>query len=82
MVSIPRISHYVCANIPKSDKKPPKIPNVLDKGHLALIHLPSSPALPRGSGGFYLLFCRDVAIHQRAALHTGHLDMGGNVPKF
>lgn len=40
------------------------------------------PAPAHVSDGLCLLFRRDVAVHQRAALHAGHLDMGGNVPEF
>lgn len=33
-------------------------------------------------GRCHLLFGRDVAVHQRAALHAGHLDMGGDIPEL
>lgn len=39
-------------------------------------------APPCVSWDLYLLFCRDVAIHQGAAVHTGHLDVGSDVPEF
>lgn len=39
------------------------------------------PALPV-SAHLHLLLRWDVAVHQRVAFHTGHLDMGGNVPEF
>lgn len=39
------------------------------------------PALPV-SAHLHLLLRWDVAVHQRVAFHTSHLDMGGNVPEF
>lgn len=89
---LPRISHYVHANILKSkEKKNPQSKPLLvlsivivAKGHLKPVQ-PFSP-FPFGClhipGGSHLLFCRDVAIHQGRALHTSHLDMGSNVPEF
>lgn len=50
--------------------------------HLLLAYLPSPPVPACVSGYVHLLFSRDVAIHQGAAFHAGHLDVGGDISKF
>lgn len=56
---------------------PHKLPDCL-----LLACLPSPPTLLCVSGHPHLLFRRDVAVHQRAALHASHLDVGGDVPEL
>ena len=60
-------------------------PLLLTREDVSVSHLftwASHPCPARVSGGLHLLFGRDVAIHQRAALHARHLDMGGDVPEL